>query len=122
LTLAFQAFEKVEQESRKGFMWRLTDETIREGVKSTTRYRSKRLNKRAHRTQQPQPKRQASGAKGGQATRRSANLRRSKRMNDLYRSDSYISRSVPIAFHPSYNESLMPYPPSLYYDIDADFS
>jgi hypothetical protein len=98
LTLAFQAFEKIEQPCKgscKGFMWRLTDETIREGVKSTTRYRSKQLNKRAHRTQQPQPQRQASGAKGGQAARRSANLRRSKRMNGQYRNDPYISRSVP---------------------------
>jgi hypothetical protein len=125
LTLAFQAFEKVDppcKKSGKSFMWRLTDETIREGIKSTARYRSKQLNKRAHRTQQPQPQRQASGAKGGQAARRSANLRRSKRMNDQYRSDSYISRSVPIAIHPSYNESPMPYPPSLYYGFDADFS
>jgi hypothetical protein len=103
-------------------MWRLTDEAIREGVKSTTRYRSKQPNKRAHRTQQPQPQRQASGAKGGQAARRSANLRRSKRMNDQYRSDSYISRSVPAAFDPSYNEAPMPYPPSPYYGSDADFS
>jgi hypothetical protein len=98
LTLAFQAFEKVHQpceESREGFMWRLTDEAIREGVKSTTRYRSKQPNKRSHRTQQPQPQRQASGAKGGQAARRSANLRRSKRMNGQYRNDPYISRSVP---------------------------
>ena len=63
-------------------MWRLTDEAIREGVKSTTRYRSKQPNKRGHRTQQPQPQRQASGAKGGQAARRSARMKRSGRMQD----------------------------------------
>ncbi|KAF1952873.1 hypothetical protein CC80DRAFT_168116 [Byssothecium circinans] len=92
------AFEKVDQpgeESRRGFMWRLTDEAVREGVKSTTRYRSKQPNKRAHRSTNPLPQRQASGAKGGQAARRAARLRRSNRMNELstYRSDP--CRSVP---------------------------
>jgi hypothetical protein len=102
-------------------MWRLTDEAIREGVKSTTRYRSKQPNKRGHRTQQPQPQRQASGAKGGQAARRSARMKRSGQ----YRSnDQYISRSVPAAFDPSYhsgNPTSMPYPPSPYYGSDVDF-
>ncbi|KAF2732944.1 winged helix DNA-binding domain-containing protein, partial [Polyplosphaeria fusca] len=67
------AFEKVDQpgeEPRKGFMWKLTNEAIQEGVKSTTRYRSKQPNKRGHRMGQPQPQRQASGAKGGQAAKR----------------------------------------------------
>jgi hypothetical protein len=101
-----QAFEKVDQpgeESRKGFMWRLTEEAIREGVKSTTRYRSKQPNKRAQRTQHPQPQRQASGAKGGQAARRSANMKRSKRIHDHNRNEPYISRSVPAAFDPCYS-------------------
>jgi hypothetical protein len=103
-------------------MWRLTDEAIREGVKSTTRYRSKQPNKRGHRTQQPQPQRQASGAKGGQAARRSARMKRSGQ----YRSnDQYISRSVPAAFDPSYHSggdpTSMPYPPSPYYGSDVDF-
>lgn len=103
-------------------MWRLTDEAIRDGVKSTTRYRSKQPNKRGHRTQHPQPQRQASGAKGGQASRRSANLRRSKRQNEQYSGDSYISRSVPVAFDPSYNtEAPMQYPPSQYYGSEVDF-
>ncbi|KAF2029475.1 hypothetical protein EK21DRAFT_101096 [Setomelanomma holmii] len=120
------AFEKVDQpceESRKGFMWRLTEEALREGVKSTTRYRSKQPNKRGHRNHQPQPQRQASGAKGGQAARRSANLRRSRRMYEHCRNEPYISRSVPAAFDPSYHpDTVMPYPPSPYYESDDDFA
>ncbi|KAJ4368678.1 hypothetical protein N0V86_009587 [Didymella sp. IMI 355093] len=78
------AFEKVDSPSdatTKGFMWRLTQAALHEGVKSTTRYRSKAPNKRSHRTQ-PQPQRQASGAKGGHAARRAANLRRSQRARE----------------------------------------
>ncbi|KAH7406577.1 hypothetical protein DE146DRAFT_675957 [Phaeosphaeria sp. MPI-PUGE-AT-0046c] len=85
------AFEKVDQpgdDSRKGFMWRLTADALRDGVKSTTRYRSKQPNKRGSRTM-PQPQRQASGAKGGQAARRSANIKRSKRVYDYQRNDRY---------------------------------
>ncbi|KAF2274322.1 uncharacterized protein EI97DRAFT_460189 [Westerdykella ornata] len=74
------AFEKVDQpcdDTRKGYMWKLTDEAIREGVKSTTRYRSKQPHKRGHRTgHNPLPQRQASGAKGGLASRKSAKARR----------------------------------------------
>ncbi|KAJ4343936.1 hypothetical protein N0V95_006511 [Ascochyta clinopodiicola] len=88
------AFEKVESpsdSSSKGFMWRLTPSALREGVKSTTRYRSKANNKRSTRTQ-PQPQRQASGSKGGHAARRAANLRRSQRTRDQNpRSDPYAS-------------------------------
>ncbi|KAL1651079.1 hypothetical protein SLS61_005597 [Didymella pomorum] len=78
------AFEKVDSPSDatiKGFMWRLTEAALVEGVKSTTRYRSKAPNKRSHHTQ-PQPQRQASGAKGGHAARRTANLRRSQRARE----------------------------------------
>ncbi|KAF2844628.1 hypothetical protein T440DRAFT_523327 [Plenodomus tracheiphilus IPT5] len=99
------AFEKVDQpgeESRKGFMWRLSASALREGVKSTTRYRSKAPNKRNHRSHFPQPQRQASGSKGGQAARRSVRMRRSNRMHmqQEYRSDPYANRSVPAAFDP----------------------
>jgi hypothetical protein len=107
-------------------MWRLTDEAIREGVKSTTRYRSKAPNKRGHRTQQPQPQRQASGAKGGQAARRSARMKRSGRLHDGYRNGNgegqYILRSVPAAFDPNYRSiPADAYPPSPYYGSDVDF-
>ncbi|PSN65121.1 hypothetical protein BS50DRAFT_497536 [Corynespora cassiicola Philippines] len=118
------AFEKVDQpgeEPKKGFMWRLTEEAIREGVKSTTRYRSKQPNKRGQRSHNPQPQRQASGAKGGQAARRSAKLRRSNRINEAYRSEPF-SRSVPAEFGPIFNtEATMPYPPSPYYGSEGDF-
>jgi hypothetical protein len=101
-------------------MWRLTDEAIREGVKSTTRYRSKQPIKRGHRSHHPQPQRQASGAKGGQATRRSATLKRSKRVHDHFRTKHYISRSVPAAFDQSYNiEPSMSYSPSPYFGFDT---
>ncbi|KAI8932260.1 hypothetical protein NX059_010461 [Plenodomus lindquistii] len=92
------AFEKVDQpgeESRKGFMWRLSASALREGVKSTTRYRSKVPNKRAHRSHFPQPQRQASGSKGGQAARRSVRMRRSERM-----AAAGEYRSVPVGFDP----------------------
>jgi hypothetical protein len=105
-----QAFEKVDQpseEARKGFMWRLTPEAIQSGVKSTTRYRSKQPSKRSNRTAHPQPQRQASGSKGGHASRRSANLRRRARGHDAYRGPDPFPRSVPsFDAHPSPN-----YPP-----------
>ncbi|KAF2822414.1 hypothetical protein CC86DRAFT_396670 [Ophiobolus disseminans] len=112
------AFEKVDQpneQSRKGFMWRLTQDALDNGVKSTTRYRSKQPNKRGYR-HHPQPQRQASGAKGGQAARRSAHLKRSKRVqNEMY-------RSVPTAFDPRYDvQKTQQYPTSPYYGSDVEF-
>jgi hypothetical protein len=103
-------------------MWRLTTEALREGVKSTTRYRSKQPNKRGARTQHPQPQRQASGAKGGQAARRSAHIKRSKRVNDHHFSSrgpaAYLARSVPEfdSTHTHTYDALMP-PASYYPDI-----
>jgi hypothetical protein len=66
------------EEQKKGFMWRLTEQAINEGVKSTTRYRSKLPNKRA-RAHTPALKRQTAGAKGGQAAKKAAK-RRSERL------------------------------------------
>ena len=120
------AFEKVDQpgdEARRGFMWRLTEQAIREGVKQTTRYRSKQPNKRGNRTHQPQPQRQASGAKGGQAARRAARLKRSAHMHEAYLSAQPMSRSVPAAFDPSYHRYGFPssVPPSPYTGSETDF-
>ena len=101
-----QAFEKVDQpceEARKGFMWRLTRDAIRNGVKSTTRYRSKQPAKRGNRTHHPQPQRQASGSKGGQAARRSARMRRGNRAGNIHGSDPCISRSVPSEIGPAFS-------------------
>jgi hypothetical protein len=106
-------------------MWRLTAEALREGVKSTTRYRSKQPNKRGTRTHHPQPKRQASGAKGGVAARRSANVRRSKRVTEFHNriSEPYTARSVPAAFEPFYHHGShdVQYPRSPYFGSDVDF-
>ncbi|KAF2138358.1 uncharacterized protein K452DRAFT_277471, partial [Aplosporella prunicola CBS 121167] len=61
------AFKKVEQpageDSKKGNMWMLTDEAIREGVKSTTRYRTKNTKPRSTKAMQ------APSAKGGHTAR-----------------------------------------------------
>lgn len=112
-------------------MWRLTEAALIEGVKSTTRYRSKAPNKRSHRTQ-PQPQRQASGAKGGHAARRAANLRRSQRAreagmyqrptpsSDPYSNNSFTSEwedsniyasgsAYSDRFHSPYSHISMPY-------------
>ncbi|KAJ4982910.1 fork head domain-containing protein [Stagonosporopsis vannaccii] len=93
------AFEKVDSPadaSTKGFMWRLTEDALREGVKSTTRYRSKAPNKRALHRAHPLPQRQASGAKGGHAARRAANQRRSQRVRDSYQASNHNTpRSEP---------------------------
>lgn len=108
-------------------MWKLTDEAIREGVKSTTRFRSKQPNKRCHRSQHPLPQRQASGAKGGHAAKRSAKLRRSQRTNGGYarRNNPHICRSVPIGYdHTGFDSCIdipMPYPSSPFYGANVDF-
>ncbi|ORY06875.1 hypothetical protein BCR34DRAFT_590450 [Clohesyomyces aquaticus] len=123
------AFEKVDhpsEEAKKGFMWRLTKEAVREGVKSTTRYRTKQPNKRGHRSTHPQPRRQASGAKGGQAARRAARYRRPQRMNEGYRSDPYgmVTSAPAQMYHCGYDsgsDMSMPCASSPYYTSEADF-
>lgn len=104
-------------------MWRLTEDAIRNGVKSTTRYRSKQPTKRSYRSHHLQPQRQASGAKGGKAARRSARLRRGNGADNAYRSEPFISRSVPSAFDSGLNnvDESMPYPSSLYYGSEHDY-
>ncbi|KAL0256314.1 hypothetical protein SLS55_008707 [Diplodia seriata] len=78
------AFQKVEQpageDSKKSNMWCLTGEAIREGVKSTTRYRKKEQQKRGSKNShnpnhRPSAQRQAAGARGGDATKRSTEKR-----------------------------------------------
>lgn len=92
-------------------MWRLSADAIREGVKSTTRYRSKVPNKRGYRSHHPQPQRQASGSKGGHAARRSVRMRRSNRLHDGgggggYTSDPYAGRRAPAAFDSMYVQGM----------------
>jgi hypothetical protein len=75
LTKLHQGFEKVPsypgQGAKKGGagLWRLTAHAVLHGVLSTTRYRKASKRKVNRRTGRPAPKRQASGRKGGQATR-----------------------------------------------------
>jgi hypothetical protein len=82
-----QAFQKVDQvtkeESKKGFLWRLTDDAIKEGVKSTTRYRSKLPSKRTTKSFNGPSHRQSTGGRVGHASRRSKKPRRSERLRDM---------------------------------------
>lgn len=75
-----QAFERVTASAlhgpKKGSLWRLTEQALREGhVISTTRYR-KDPKRKPERRSSPALKRQISGAKGGQATRAASARRR----------------------------------------------
>ena len=76
-----QAFKKIDlpsnSESKKSSAtWVLEDWAVKDGVKSTTRYR-KPPSRRVHRSENPAPQRQRSGAKGGRAARKFARHRRS---------------------------------------------
>ena len=62
-------------------MWILTENAIRNGVQSTTRYRKHGSNKKTNRARIPAPLRQRSGAKGGRAARRAAKLRREEKQH-----------------------------------------
>lgn len=111
-------------------MWRLTDEAIREGVKSTTRYRTKLPNKRGRVSQLPQPQRQASGARGSQTAKRTARLRRSERGRGGPGAGGSGGASQAARSVPNYNTALdrlspwempLPHPPSPYYSSELDF-
>lgn len=57
-------------------VWILTENAIRNGVQSTTRYRKNVSGKRVNNNRTPAPLRQRSGAKGGRAAKRAASLRK----------------------------------------------
>jgi hypothetical protein len=69
------------QARKANSVWILTEDAVRHGVQSTTRYRKHGSNKKTNRTRTPAPLRQRSGAKGGRAARRAARLRREEQMN-----------------------------------------
>jgi len=101
-------------------MWRLTESAIKEGVKSTTRYRSKQPNKRGgHRSaHHPHPQRQISGAKGGKAARLSSRLRsrRDRLLDAPYRSDAVQSHIMPTIYENRFSpESGASFTPSSYH-------
>lgn len=57
-------------------VWVLTEEAIKNGVQSTTRYRKQAGSKKSQKSEHPAPQRQRSGAKGGRAAKKSAKTRR----------------------------------------------
>lgn len=67
-----------EEHGRRNAMWCLTEDTVQSGyIKPTTQFRKKPANKRrGNSAVKPSPRRAASGAKGGRATRDSARPRR----------------------------------------------
>ena len=69
------------QARKANSVWILTEDAIRHGVQSTTRYRKHGSNKKTNRARIPALLRQRSGAKGGRAARRAAKLRREEQMN-----------------------------------------
>lgn len=74
-----QGFEAVREESGPGKKsvnyWRLTDEAVKHGIQSTTRYRKQANYKKTLGSEPPAPQRQRSGAKGGKATKITAKFR-----------------------------------------------
>ncbi|KAL2013048.1 hypothetical protein VTN00DRAFT_573 [Thermoascus crustaceus] len=85
-------FEAVKEESPTGKkpvnFWRLTEEAIKNGVQSTTRYRKQGNHKKSVKSENPAPQRQRSGAKGGRAAKIAARFRRAnhdEQKNERYR-------------------------------------
>ncbi|KAI5359588.1 putative Fork head domain, winged helix-like DNA-binding domain superfamily [Septoria linicola] len=74
MNAAFQRVTDRSNSSKKGSLWRLTDQALRDGVISTTRYR-KDPKRKPERRAIPALNRQASGAKGGRATRDASRMR-----------------------------------------------
>ncbi|KAI9697164.1 MAG: hypothetical protein M1820_007900 [Bogoriella megaspora] len=75
------AFVKVTQpqgdERAKGCLWKLADFAVKDGVKSTTRYRTKTTQKRnVNKTKEPSAVRVDAGSKGGLASKKAAHERR----------------------------------------------
>ncbi|KAF9885731.1 hypothetical protein FE257_012616 [Aspergillus nanangensis] len=72
-------FEAVREESIAGKkavnFWRLTEEAVKNGIQSTTRYRKQANYKKTLASEPPAPQRQRSGAKGGKATKSTAKFR-----------------------------------------------
>ncbi|PLB45650.1 hypothetical protein P170DRAFT_449306 [Aspergillus steynii IBT 23096] len=82
-------FEAVREESVPGKKsvnyWRLTDEAVKNGIQSTTRYRKQANYKKTLGSDPPAPQRQRSGAKGGKATKITAKFRGHVSQDELRR-------------------------------------
>ena len=94
---------------------------MREGVQSTTRFRNKQPNKRGTKSHVSSLSRVASGQKGGEAARRTANLRRSERINDARTLGGIRS---PASVQPNFQYTSVPpsatsSPCVRYYDVEG---
>src|SRR5436190_24148529 len=86
MLILLQAFENDKsdapnsrgQAKKANSVWVLTENAIKGGVQSTTRYRKTGSGKKSHNSGTPAPLRQRSGARGGRAARRAAKLRRNE--------------------------------------------
>lgn len=74
-------------------LWRLTDEAIKKGIQSTTRYRKQANQKKDLGSEPPTPQRQRSGAKGGKVTKITTKFR-SSNADELPAQSRSQSRSV----------------------------
>lgn len=74
-------------------LWRLTDEAIKKGIQSTTRYRKQANQKKDLGSGPPTPQRQRSGAKGGKVTKITTKFRPSN-ADELPAQSRSQSRSV----------------------------
>ncbi|PYH40884.1 uncharacterized protein BP01DRAFT_419103 [Aspergillus saccharolyticus JOP 1030-1] len=75
MNAAFEAIREEEPGKKAQNYWRLTEEAVKYGVQSTTRYRKQASNKKTSSADPPAPQRQRSGAKGGKATKIKIKLR-----------------------------------------------
>lgn len=64
-------------------LWRLTDEAIKKGIQSTTRYRKQANQKKDLGSEPPAPQRQRSGAKGGKVTKITTKFRGPSNADEL---------------------------------------
>lgn len=81
-------------------MWVLTEEAIKHGVQSTTRFRKNNTPKKSAGNKAPALQRQRSGARGGRAAKRAAQLKRAVERVEKVETDRTESRaSYPFNFN-----------------------
>ncbi len=64
-------------------MWMLEPSAVKDGVKSTTRYRKRVLKKSSKKSRNPCPRRRQSGAKGGRVQARLRHAAKPEKLDDL---------------------------------------
>ncbi|RAH77135.1 hypothetical protein BO86DRAFT_441920 [Aspergillus japonicus CBS 114.51] len=88
MNAGFEAVREEQPGKKPQNYWRLTEEAVKYGVQSTTRYRKQASNKKTSSSDPPAPQRQRSGAKGGKATKIKAKLRGRPSGQDELRKDN----------------------------------